>query len=254
MKTVENKEKKLLYEKTYPVKYYEMDFNRILKPSALMNFLQDTATQNAEMLGFGPSFVFPNNYAWFLLKYRMEFDDYPHNLDDIVIQTEPRGGAKILAHRDFWLFTAEGKKLGRVASTWALVDLKTKNMLHILKTAPVMLEFKKRENDLQYEKIKSPEKIEFEKIFEIRFDDIDVNHHVNNANYIVWAFETLPYGFKSQHKLNTLDAAYKKEVAFGHKILSLAQIIEESGQKISLHCVKNATTNEELCLIKAVWK
>ncbi len=254
MKTLENKEGKLLYQKTYPVKYYEMDFNRNLKPSALMNFLQDMATQNAQMLGFGPSFVFPNNYAWFLLKYHMEFDEYPNNLENILIQTEPRGGAKILAHRDFWLFNTEGKKLGRVASTWALVDLKTKSMLHILKTAPVMLEFEKRDDDLQYEKIKAPEKIEFEKTFEIRFDDIDVNHHVNNANYIVWAFEALPYEFKSQHRPKILDAAYKKEIAFGHKILSLVQIIQENGQKISIHVVKNATTNEELCLVKTVWE
>ena len=62
-------------EKTYPINYHEVDLKNVLKPSALLNFLQDMATINAEKLGFGPSFSFPNHYAWFLINYRMEFYD-----------------------------------------------------------------------------------------------------------------------------------------------------------------------------------
>ena len=244
-------EREYFYSKEYQVKYYEMDFNKGLKPSALLNFLQDMATENAEMLGFGPSFVFPRNYAWFLIKYHMEFDEYPCDLDNLIIKTEARGISKIIASRDFEIWTTDGKRLARVASSWMLVDLETKRPLSLAKAIDFMPMNEKREDDLQYEKITTPEKIDYEKTFEIRFDDIDVNQHVNNANYIVWAFEALPYEFKAQHKLKTLDIIYKKEIAHGHRVTSQVEMNEET--KTSTHVLKNATTQDELCLVNAAW-
>lgn len=250
------KEEKYCWEKTYPIKYYEMDFNKVLKPSALLNFLQDMATKNAEMLGFGPSFVFSNNYAWFLIKYTMEFDDYPCDLDELLLKTEARGYSKIIANRDFEIWTTDNKKLGRVASNWMLVDLETKRPLNLSKVIDYMPTFEKRETDLQFNKImpleKIPEKTNYEKTFEIRFDDIDVNQHVNNANYIIWAFEALPYKFREKHKLKTLDITYKKEIAYGHSIISQVELDLET--KTSTHVLKNESTQEELCLVSANWK
>ena len=239
------------YAKKYPICYHEMDFNRALKPSALMNFLQDMATENAEMLGFGPSFVFPRNYAWFLIKYRMEFDEYPSVLDDLVIKTEARGISKIIASRDFEICTPDNKRLGRVASNWMMIDLSNKSILPLTKVVDFMAAFQKRESDLQFEKISALSKVDFEKTFEIRFDDIDVNQHVNNANYIVWAFEALPYEFKSTHRLKTLDIVYKKEIAYGHNVISQVDFDEKN--KTSTHALKNATTDEELCFVCAKW-
>lgn len=245
------KEEKYCWEKSYPIKYYEMDFNKVLKLSALLNFLQDMATKNAEMLGFGPSFVFSNNYAWFLIKYRMEFDDYPCDLDDLILKTEARGYSKIIANRDFEIWTTGGDRLGRVASNWMLIDLETKRPLNLSKVIDYMTTFEKRETDLQFNKIMLPEKMNYEKTFEIRFDDIDVNQHVNNANYIIWAFEALPYEFRGKYKLKTLDIVYKKEIAYGHNITSQVELnIEE---KTSTHVLKNEATQEELCLVRAVW-
>lgn len=243
---------KFYWAKICPIKYYELDFNKTLKPSALMNFLQDVATLNAEMLGFGPSFVFPRNYAWFLIKYHMEFDEYPQNLDGIMIKTEARGVSKIIANRDFEIWTTDNKKrLGRIISSWMMIDLSKKSVLPLAKIVDAMPAFEKRENDLQFEKIVASNKIDYEKNFEIRFDDIDVNQHVNNANYIIWAFETIPYEFRGKYKLKTLDIVYKKEIAFGHKILSVLELDEET--KVSTHILKNETTQEDLCYINAKW-
>lgn len=236
------------YEKKYEVRYSDMDYKKCLKPSALLNFLQDLATIAAEKKGFGYSFVSERNYAWFLLKYHMEFVDYPSNLDEIVIRTEARGYTKLFANRDFEIYTTEGKFLGRVVSLWAMIDLNTKNMLNLKDVTPSMPAFEKREDDLGYEKIKQLENVDFEEIFKIRFDDIDVNRHVNNVNYVIWATEVLPYEFKSNHKLKQLEMVYKKEIQFGHNVISQAQFDEEG--KVSTHILKNQTTNEELCLVK----
>ena len=240
-----------LFEETVKIRYSEMDCDLVLKPSAMLQFLQDLASDNAENLGFGYSYIIKNNLAWFLLKYRLEFEDYPEGIYDLTIKTEPRGYNKIFAFRDFYIFHND-KQIGRAASTWALVDLKTKSMANVadvLADNQYMVQNEKRDDDLNYGKIRLPEKFDIEKNFEVRFDDLDVNKHVNNANYIVWAIEPLDFDFRRTHKLKTVDMMFKKEIQYGNSILSQVAI----NGNTTIHAVKNAKTGEELCLVNAEW-
>lgn len=244
---------KNVFKEDIKIKYSEMDYKLGLKPSALLNFLQDLASENAEQLGFGYSYISKNNLAWFLLKYRIEFNDYPSSVYNMTIKTEPRGYNKLFAYRDFELY-AEEKLLGRAASVWSLVDVNSKSlapMAKVFENNEYMTPHQKREDDLIFEKIKPVEKADISKTYEIRYDDIDVNKHANNGNYIIWAFESLSFDFKSNHKLKTLDIQFKKEVKYGNKILSE---IEFRNDNTTIHTIKNADTNEDLCYIQVVWK
>ena len=66
-----------MFEEKIQVKYSEIDYKQAVKPSAILNFFQDMASENAENLGFGYSFITKKSLAWFLLKYRIEFAKYP---------------------------------------------------------------------------------------------------------------------------------------------------------------------------------
>ena len=68
----------------FNIRFSEMDYNLALKPYSLLNFLQDIASNNAEQLGFGYSYMSKNNLAWFLIKYRMEFIEYPQGISFIL--------------------------------------------------------------------------------------------------------------------------------------------------------------------------
>lgn len=240
-----------LFEETVKIRYSEMDCDLVLKPGAMLQFLQDLASDNAEMLGFGYSYIVKHNLAWFLLKYRLEFEDYPEGIYDLTIKTEPRGYNKIFAFRDFYI-THKDKCIGKATSTWALVDLNTKSMANVsevLADNEYMVQHEKRESDLNYGKIRLPEKFDKEKFFEVRFDDLDVNKHVNNANYIVWAIEPLDFEFRRSHKLKTVDMMFKKELTYGSGVNVEVKVDEN----ITTHVLKNAETGEELCVMKAEW-
>lgn len=241
----------MIFEDNLKIKYSEMDYKLALKPSALLNFLQDLASENAEQLGFGYSYIRNRNLMWFIIKYRMEFTDYPVSVYDLTIKTEPRGCNKLFAFRDFWLYEGD-KMLAQIASTWSLVDINSKSIVPPQNALnnEYMLAFEKRESDLNYKKIRPLEKIDISKTFEIRYDDIDVNCHANNGNYIIWAFEPLSFEFKSSHKLKILDIQFKKEIKFGQKVLSE---IEFKDEKTTVHVIKNSDTGEDLCLVEAVW-
>ena len=243
---------KNVFEDDVRIRYSEMDCNLVLKPSALLQFLQDLASENAESLGFGYSYIIKNNLAWFLLKYHMEFDNSPNGIYDLKIKTEPRGYNKIFAFRDFELLHND-IQIGRATSTWALVDLETKNMVNasdILKDNKYMTLHENREDDLSYLKIRQPQQFDIEKIYSVRFDYLDVNKHVNNANYIVWAFDTLDIEFRTKFILKTLDIVFKKEIKYGSDICVKTKVADNT----TTHVLLDNKTKEEFCNVFAQWK
>lgn len=239
------------YEEKIIVKYSEIDQNFAMKPFALLNFLQDIASKNAEDWGFGYSYIHPRNYAWFLIKYRMEFEEYPFDIQELTLKTEPRGFNKLFAYRDFELFSGE-KLLGRMHSMWSIVDIDSRSIVPIssaIPDNPHMVPFQKRDDDLSFSKITTITAPSLEKGFEVRYNDIDVNGHANNGNYIVWAFEPLSFEFKNSHKIKTIDMFYKKEAKFGEKIISQ---IEFKNSNTTIHRLQNAE-GEDLFLLECCW-
>lgn len=236
-------------QKTYEIKYHEQNMQGVLKESSLLNILQDIATLSAETLGFGPTFVFSNNYAWVVLKYHLEFYKEIKNISAIKVKTEPRGISKLYAFRDFEIYSEQDELLGRVASAWVLIDMDSRKMLPIQKILDFMPAFEKRENDLDYGKVDGFDESTFSKIFDVRFDDIDVNKHANNSNYIVWALETLPDDFRLNHYVKSIDIKYRKEIGLGAKVQADVFV----GEDYTLHKISDCSNNEELCSLKIEW-
>ncbi len=233
------------------VKYSEMDHNLALKPYSLLNFLQDIASDNAEKFGFGYTYMTSHNYAWFLIKYRMEFNDYPVDVRNITMKTAPRGYNKLFAYREFEMFE-DDRLLGRMFSVWSVVDINSRMTVPVSVAIPDnenMVQYEKREDDLIFSKIRLPEIVSSTKEFEVRYNDLDVNGHANNGNYIVWAFEPLDIDFKTNHKIKTLDMMYKKEARFGEKVFVDVYFKDEM---ITVHRIYNSS-NEDLCLVECRW-
>ncbi len=238
------------FSKNINLNYSELDCNLALKPSMLFQQLQDIASQNADDLGFGFSFVKENNLAWYLLKYHMEFNSYPKNIEKITLETLSRGYSRMFAFRDFWLYNNENL-LGKMTSTWALIN-KTTGEIFPFKNVPQnanFTPFEKQIDDMTYNKIPLIENVMREKTFEVRFEDIDVNKHANNCNYIIWALETLTFEERSR-KIKTLDINYKKEITYGETVVSQVEIKENQTN----HVLKNTKTDDVLCSVLVEWE
>lgn len=240
----------MLFKKEYEIKYYEKNVLGDLKESALLNFLQDAATLSAESLGFGPTFVFSNNYAWVVLKYHIELYTRINNCNSITITTEPRGVSRLYAFRDFYIYSQSGDLIGKVISTWALIDMNTRKILPVQKVLPMMFPYEKRENELEYIKFGDVENPIYSKEYIVKFDDVDVNKHANNSNYIVWALDSLPVDFRINNFVKTIDLKFKKEAFVETKI----KVISDINQNYSCHKIFSCSNNEELANIYAEWQ
>ena len=244
-------EKPIALEEKVKIRYSDLDFNKNLKPSSLLNFFQDIAVDNADMLGFGAEALSAQKMDWFLLKYRIEFNEYPVDLMDLTLRTEPRGCHRLFAYRNFAVI-ADNKPIVRASSLWSLVNYETKSLVNIESAiqSPYLKKFEAEEQDLSFGKIPPLSKADYQKEFEVRYNDIDGNRHANNGIYIIWALEPLSYGFRKQHKLKNIDIVFKKEIKYGEKLISKVQFTDKNQ---TTHVLTNAKTLEDICLLNCVW-
>lgn len=242
----------LTLRETIPVRYSDCDCNKALKPFSLLNFFQDLAAESAERLGFGYSAIYPQHLMWVLLKYRIEFTHYPLNLSQLTIDTEPRGYNRLFAYRNFEVF-ADGKPCAKASSVWALVHSDTLEIARVdqvLAGNENMIKFVPAQNDLKFAKIPPLTDTDYQETFKVRYNDIDINMHANNGNYIIWALEPLPYAWKHERKLKNIDIVFKKEIKYGEQLVSKVQCIDEHN---TLHVLFHTQTQEELCAVKCEW-
>ena len=147
----------------------------------------------------------------------------------------------------------EEKLLARMYSQWCVIDMENRSMIPVFDAVgenKYMTLHEKREDDLQFHKISPISNPSIEKSFEVRYNDLDVNGHANNGNYIVWAFEPLSFEFKNSHTMKTVDMVFKKEARFGEQLVSQ---IEFKDENTTIHRLQNKD-GEDLFLLECEWK
>lgn len=248
---IDTEKSRYAIEDNYKVSMAEKDVRYAIKPAVLLNYMQDLAAKSIDFIGreYSCDALLQDGLGWFLIRYRIEFDDYPVGVSNVKVQTECRGANKMTTYRDFECFDFDtGKRLLRGTSSWFIVELENKSIVNINQKFPKFRQFEKRPDDLTLRKLRPIENADFERIFHVRYDDLDMNGHVNNTVYITWALEVLGYDFLCSHKLKNIDIYFKHEVRFGEDIISMAKL--DTQNNISEHLIKN-DKDEEVCLIKA---
>ncbi len=237
-----------------PISISEKDCRNLIKPVVIFNYMQDLAANSINTYDkkYSCEELLSRGQGWFLIRYRIEFDNYYPNIKELKIHTECRGAQKMTTYRDFEVFdNATGNRILRASSSWFIVDMNKKSVLNIQQEYPDFLVFEKRENDIVLQKLRPIDKADNQKVFHVRYDDLDINNHVNNTVYISWALEALDYDFRYAHKLKTVDIYFKHEVSYGEDITSSVKY--NNDDLVTEHLISNAATGEELCLLRFKW-
>ena len=97
---------------------------------------------------------------------------------------------------------------------WTLIDLENRR---IIKPQSIGINIPEIEDYKSYVEKYEPvlTEIETKKVGQrqVLYNDVDANLHMNNAKYIEWALDLLPYSLHQQYYIEQLSMHYKKEMA-----------------------------------------
>ena len=197
---------------TRTLQAYQCDRYQNMRPVTLMNELQGMGDAHAAMLGVGYDYCLSHNIAWVVTHYLVDIIEAPHEGDEITITTWPSCQDALRATRDFEIRAADGRLLVRATSQWVLIDMTRRRPLKLADNLPTWTSSTHRAWARAFEKFPDFD-AETTHEFKCRFDDIDVNQHINNAVYAVWATESVGFEFRNTHRLRGIELNYKKEIS-----------------------------------------
>lgn len=190
---------------------YQCDRYGIVRPVMLMNELQAVADISAESLDCGRTFCVQNNVGWVVTHYLVDIVESPHEGEKLFISTWPVGNNGVRAIRDFEVRGCDNRLLVRATSQWVLIDLNTRRPLRLDDSLPCYAQLNVRAWDRPFNR--APE-FDADKthIFKCRYDDVDVNQHINNAVYAAWATESVGFEYRNTHKLSGMEIYFEHEI------------------------------------------
>lgn len=214
------------YSRDYEIGSHHCNMFAELNLSALLLFLQDAANKHASLLNYDYDFCRKNNLAWVLIKYDVEIEEMPSLLDIIKITTHPSGIKKLFARRDF-IVEKNDKVIIRAASQWLIIDT--------IKHCPVSIydynkDFQFIDEytlETKFSKILKPEKLDEQKKFPVIFTDIDVNKHMNNTQYVNYAYNSFSSDWLHTHTFKRLEMQFKEE-SFLDDVLTYSVNIQDN--------------------------
>lgn len=199
------------FVKERKLKAYQCDRYGYLRTIALMNKLQSLAGSHADILGAGREYCAAHNVAWFLTHMFVDIPDMPRAEENLVYSTWPSVTGPLRSERDFEIRDESGKLRVRAISQWVLIDLATRRPVRINELLPGWTGLPERAWERDFDKPK-PFIPTRSSVWSCRFDDIDINQHVNNAVYAVWATESVGFEYRNTHKLRGMDIYFEREI------------------------------------------
>ena len=222
-----------IWTEEYRVRTFELDFQRIWKPSAAFQMLTEAATHHASRLGFDYRDLWESNQAWVLSRMKVRFLKYPADGQTITLRTWPKGIAqKLFFMRDFELVDEAGQPLALATSAWVLVDTQARRFL-----LPQALKTELPDNSGRSAMDETLDKLSgfngMQPCLEVTpgYSEVDLVGHVNNARYVEWIADCFPLEQYRDQRIEWMQVNYLAEVKAGERVALSAAPSTEDAQR-----------------------
>jgi acyl-ACP thioesterase len=239
-----------IWETSFRIRAFDVDSNDRLKVNAILDYFQDAASNDAERLNFGYSNFIPMGLTWILSWAKFEFIHYPKFMDEVKIQSWGKKQYKLYSIRDYLMVDSKDDIICRGTSAWLLLDSKSLRPKVLPQLFPEikMHDSKEALVDLPRKIIPASQKEVIYKT-KIRYSDIDLNQHANNAAYIRLMLDCYDKDFHKDYSIKSLIVSFNAESKYGDEI-QLSKGIENSDSL--QHYVEAKNLNSEKIVFQAI--
>lgn len=202
---------------------YGVDAQQRLKPSAFLDLAQEIAYLAAEAMHFGYDELSAGGTAWVLSRMTVRQLRAPLWRERITLQTWHKGPGGPFYLRDFALLSATGEPLVLATSSWVVLDTASRAMVRsseLLALVPDSTICPAHAIETPAGKVVIPRGLapEATQEREVRYSDVDILGHTNNARYLLWALDALPYAPVAERPLRGFSVNFHHETRPGDTI------------------------------------
>ncbi|MBR3867250.1 MAG: hypothetical protein IKM54_05615 [Butyricicoccus sp.] len=203
------------FQRDYPLTYTHIDCHGLLRPGALFEIMQDAATQHAELLHISAGDI---GALWVLSRLRVQLDR-PLRAEETLSLTTWCAGIKGATWLRGFCFQIGGEPVGQAISAWVVLDPVNRRLLRPSAVSASV----HYQNAPETDGMPAPGKLclpegAFHHTHTVRYADMDVNRHLNNAKIVDIISDALELETCTDTYLRTLQVNYTAESVAGDEL------------------------------------
>ena len=188
-----------------------------MRPSALLEIMQETAGDHAALLGVGRDVLAPRGLFWAIVRQTIEINRLPGIGETVLAETWPGPPSRTAYPRYMVGRTAQGEELFRAVALWLLMDVQTRAMV-LPGGSGIQVPGLIRGGELANPTGIAPRAYDNQERRRVRYSELDCNGHLSNTKYLNWMEDLLPAQWHRNHMLSQVHVCYINEATDNQEI------------------------------------
>lgn len=239
-------------EEKFVIPSYFVDDNAQLTVTSLFQLIQEMSDRHATILGAGWQQLRHRGFFWVITKIKLIINRLPSWQEPVLLRTWVKKSEAATSPRDFEMEDAEGNILVAASTIWAILDKEQSRPQRMDMFDGCFMPQERSAIDRKPPKIgpiQLPE--ELPALKSVLHSDIDMNHHVNNAHYIQWAFDSVSDAFRKSRKINSLVVNFIAQAKPGDRYRVCTEHLTDETYKTAIFSEDMQT---EFCRLQTEWE
>lgn len=196
---------------------YECDIHGRMRLKAILQHMQEISAAHLDALGLPYTLLCAHRQVFLLSKIRLTINRRPEAAEYFELATVPLTpvGAQFLRRNAF--LDSEGRQLLSADAAWMLVDPESHRILRPAEFIGSLRYTEAGGCDLPRCRLQAPEALPAGER-EVRFSDLDVNRHMNNAVYADICEDFLPPQAALEREPRSFYIHYRSEARLGDRL------------------------------------
>ena len=206
------------YTETATVLNADADFRSLLKPSALLRYVEQVSADHARTFGMTDQFFKDHGVAFLVGKQALKFDRVPQRAEKLTLLTRAEASRRGSVKRITTVTDAEGKQVAMVDCRWIVVSLAENRILREPGWTVDGFWNETVEGELPLQLHKCREGLTSAGEWTVRYSQCDLNGHLNNAFYLDLVCDALPLEAVRKGPVTFASINYHREVPMGETV------------------------------------
>ena len=165
----------------YKIRNRDVDINKELKLSRLLEMFQEISITHTQNLGAGREKTLDKGFLWVIIQQDVHIYKLPEYDDELILESSPGKTMHVLFPRYYRLKDKEGNLLVKGSALWALIDANTRKLVFPDKHN---IEISGEEDpDIDLPSVIPTLETLNSREYEVLYSYCDLNGHMNNTVY-----------------------------------------------------------------------
>lgn len=224
-----------------------------VKFGVLLEMFQEMADVDASKYELSVRQTLSKGITWVLRSYRIDMKRYPDKNDaKLKIKTWHEPYRNLFSLRTFE-FRAGDELLGIASTWWVLLDIEKMRPMRLDRSGIYSADADRVLEVLPPDvKIPSVSNAQIEEFWKVRWQDLDINGHMNHAVYFSWALDTVPFEVPETLTPFLVEGEFLNSVP-RTTVNALTEEIETDRGRVFLHSLRTKDGATEYARLKSVW-